>query len=109
MLRTTPALSDAILKLYSAKSLASAKPPLTAIASSVSGFDIPITTMDDALRNWPKEFRATAAYDALPVFFDMVASTLIFISPDGGGIHRGGLAATLFSLADGCWIADSRS
>jgi hypothetical protein len=51
MLRTTPALSYAILKLCSAKSLASAKPSLTAIASNVSGFDIPITTTDEAPRN----------------------------------------------------------
>jgi hypothetical protein len=109
MLFTTPALSDAILNLCSARSLASASPSLTAIASKVSGPDIPITTTDEAPKNCPVELRATAAYTAFFEFFDIAASTLIFISPGGGGNHLGGFDVTFTALTADCSATDSKS
>ncbi|TVU24167.1 hypothetical protein EJB05_26569, partial [Eragrostis curvula] len=64
------------------------------MASSVSGSDIPMTTTEDAPRNWPVESCATAAYEAFPVFFDVSASTLIFMRPDGGGYIEGSATTT---------------
>jgi hypothetical protein len=53
----------------------------------VSGSTHPSTTNADAPRNWLPPSRTMAAADALFVFFDIAASTLIFIKPAGGGIH----------------------
>ncbi|KAF8728820.1 hypothetical protein HU200_018104 [Digitaria exilis] len=54
----------------------------------VSASAHPSTTYADAPRNWSPPSRTMAAADALFMFFDIAASTLIFIKPTGGGIHR---------------------
>jgi hypothetical protein len=88
MLTTTPALSHANLKSFKSKSLARAKPSLHAIASIVSGSKLPsITTAEDPKKRLVKS-RAIAAATTLPKLLAKAASTLIFVSPDGGGIHR---------------------
>jgi hypothetical protein len=81
-------LSHANLKSCKSKSLARAKPSLHAIVSIVSGSKLPsITTAEDPKKRLVKS-RATAATTTLPELLAKATSTLIFIGPNGGGIHR---------------------
>jgi hypothetical protein len=70
------------------RSVAKAPPSLEAMASIISGSDIPSTTKAEAPKKVPIESRATAAIEPIPPFFEIAASTLIFAMPGGGGIHR---------------------
>jgi hypothetical protein len=69
---------------------------------------IPSIITADAPRKFPASSLATAAAEALLEFLDKVASTLIFDTPRGGGIHRLKLAA-VFCLASGLDIERSKS
>lgn len=69
---------------WSRRSLASAKPSLHAIASEVSGSDIPEKVTVEAPRKRPVLSRATTATEAELEFLEVAASTLIFAHPREG-------------------------
>ena len=89
MLRIALMQSLATMILWSRRSLASAKPSLHAIASKVSGSDIPENVTVEAPRKRPVLSHATAATEAELEFLEVAASTLILARPEGGGIHLG--------------------
>jgi hypothetical protein len=58
-------------------------------ASTVSAADYPLRTTAEAPINLPTSSLATAATEPRPVFLPNAASTLILITPLGGGIQAG--------------------
>jgi hypothetical protein len=83
--------SLAIQRCWSRRSAATANPSLHAITSSVSGSVTPLNTTVDAPRKPPSSPRTMAATAAIVEFFEVAASTLIFVTPASGGIHHGPL------------------